>query len=380
MSSSGRRNSPLPGAGTYRGIASAQRSWSNLQPVAPAPQDAGKSSSGFTSPSSGLSLVWRRFRRERLGVAALIGLVIILLACFVGEPVLGRILGHGASTFFPRAVDVNLNAAPPWSWVPDQPLDAPARHGRTLFILGADGPLGRDELLRLLAGGRLSLEIALIATALALTIGVTLGTLAGWFGGILDAVVGRLTELTMAFPILLLVIALGQTIAVRFEDITLRGLLPPGVLALGVVIGVFSWFYPARVVRALTRSLRSYEFVEAARMTGSRELRIIRKHVLPHLAGPVIVWGTLVAASVITLEAALSILNFGVKLGTASWGGLLSDAWGSLLVFNPRDAATTYSRSRWLMLWPSLALFLTVLCLALIGDALRNALDPKGEG
>jgi ABC-type dipeptide/oligopeptide/nickel transport system permease subunit len=275
---------------------------------------------------------------------------------------------------------VNLNAATPWSWVPNRSLDAPVQHGRTLFVLGADGPLGRDEFLRLLAGGRLSLEIAFIATALALAIGVTLGTLAGWFGGVIDAVVGRLTELTMAFPILLLVIAIGQTIATRFESITLHGLFEPGVLALGIVIGIFSWFYPARVVRSLTLSLREYEFIEAARMTGSRELRIIRKHVLPHLAGPMIVWATLVASGVIILEAALSVLNFGVKLGTASWGSLLSDSWGSLLVFNPNQQAPQYPRSGWLMLWPSLTLFLTVLCLALIGDGLRNALDPRGEG
>jgi ABC-type dipeptide/oligopeptide/nickel transport system permease subunit len=290
------------------------------------------------------------------------------------------LLGHGADTFFPRAGDLNLRAVGPWSHVLNQPLDAPAHHGTTLFILGADGPLGRDELLRLLAGGRLSLEIALIATVLALAIGVPLGVLGGWFGGITDAVVGRLTELTMAFPILLLVIVIGQTIAQRFETITMHGLFEPGVVALGVVIGIFSWFYPARVVRALAQSLRGYEFVEAARMTGNGELRILRKHVLPHLAGPVIVWATLVAASVIILEAALSVLNFGVKLGTASWGSLLSDSWGSLLVFNPNSNAPQYSRSGWLMLWPSLALFLTVLCLALVGDALRNALDPRGEG
>jgi peptide/nickel transport system permease protein len=334
--------------------------------------------------SIGGGLVLRRFLRERLGVVAFAVLLSIVLACFVGEPLLGWVLGHGPDTFFPKAVDVNLHAVGPWANVPDQPLDAPARHGTTLFVLGADGPLGRDEFLRLLAGGRLSLEIAGIATLLAVSIGVTLGTVAGWFGGAIDAVVARLTELTMAFPILLLVVAIGQTIADRFENVTVHGVFEPGVVALGVVIGLFAWFYPARVVRAQTQALRQYEFVEAARMVGNSELRIIRKHVLPHLAGPVIVWSTLVAASVIVLEAALSVLNFGVKLGTASWGSLLSDAWGSLLVFNPRydPLNTNYyqPRSGWLMLWPSLALFLTVLCLALVGDAVRNAIDPRGEG
>jgi peptide/nickel transport system permease protein len=313
-------------------------------------------------------------------MAALWLLMTIIFACFVGEPLLARLLGHGPDTFFPSAVDPSLNAAGPLSWVRDQPLDQTARGGKTFLFLGADGPLGRDEFLRLLAGGRVSLEMAALATSTALIIGATFGALAGWFGGVIDAVVGRMTELTMAFPILLLVIAIGQTIALRLEAYTLHGIFKPGVLALGLVIGVFSWFYPARVVRALTQSIREYEFVEASRMTGSRELRIIRKHVFPHLVGPLIVWGTLVAAGVIVLEAALSILNFGVKLGTATWGTLLSDSWGSLLVFDPRRAAPQYPRSSWLMLWPSLTLFLTVLSLALVGDALRNALDPHGEG
>ena len=334
----------------------------------------------FSAPSVGGAWLWRRFRRERLGLAALVLLLTIILACFVLEPILAGILGHTPDTFFPAAVDPSLHAAGPLSVIPTQQLDEPGRHAHTFLLLGADGPLGRDEFLRLLAGGRVSLELAAISTTIALAIGLVLGSVGGWFGGLIDALVGRLTEMTMAFPILLLVIAVGQTVAVRLEAITLGGLLEPGVLALAVVIGCFSWFYPARVVRALTQSLREYEFVEAARMTGSRDARILRKHIFPHLVGPLIVWATLVAAGVIVLEAALSILNFGVKLGTASWGNLLSDAWGSLLVFNPNSAAPQYSRSGWLMLWPSLALFLTVLCLALIGDALRNALDPRGEG
>jgi peptide/nickel transport system permease protein len=334
----------------------------------------------FVAPTSDAAYLWRRFRQERVALVALGVLVVIVLACFIGEPLVARLLGHGPGTFFPRAVDLNLKPVGPWSHVPDQPLDEPARHGTTFFLLGGDGPLGRDEFLRILAGGRLSLEIAFIATTFALSIGIVLGAAAGWFGGFVDALVGRLTEIVMAFPILLLVIAIGQTIAERLDKITFHGLFPPGVVALGTTIGIFSWFYPARVVRALTVSLREQEFVEAARMTGATEVRIVRKHVLPHLAGPMIVWGTLVAAGVIVLEAALSILNFGVKLGTASWGSLLSDSWGTLLVFNPTSASPQTVKNDWLLLWPSLALFLTVLCLALVGDGLRNALDPRREG
>jgi peptide/nickel transport system permease protein len=334
----------------------------------------------FEAPTSDAAFLWHRFCKERLALVALGGLIVIVLACFVGEPLLARLLGHGPDTFFPRAVDLNLKPVGPLSHVPNQPLDAPARHGTTFFLLGGDGPLGRDEFLRILAGGRISLEIAFIATTIALTIGLVLGAIAGWFGGLIDAFVGRMTEVVMAFPILLLVIVIGQTIAQRLEAITFHGLLSPGVVALGATIGIFSWFYPARVVRALTTSLREHEFVEAARTTGSSEIWILRKHVLPHLAGPMIVWGTLVAAGVIVLEAALSILNFGVKLGTASWGSLLSDSWGTLLVFNPASGSPQTVKSNWVLLWPSLALFLTVVCLALVGDGLRNALEPRGEG
>lgn len=341
---------------------------------------AGSLGSVFDAPTSDAAFVWRRFCEERLAVAALCGLIAIVVACFIGEPLLAHLLGHGPDTFFPKAVDLNLKPVGPWSHVPNQPLDAPSQHGTTFFLLGGDGPLGRDEFLRILAGGRISMEIAFFATTISLTVGLVLGAAAGWFGGLTDALIGRMTEVVMAFPILLLVIVIGSTVAPRLEAITLGGVFAPGVVALGATIGMFSWFYPARVVRALTTSLREHEFVEAARTTGSSEFWILRKHVLPHLAGPMIVWGTLVAAGVIVLEAALSILNFGVKLGTATWGSLLSDSWGSLLIYNPSAASPGTVKNNWLLLWPSLALFLTILCLALVGDGLRNALDPRREG
>jgi peptide/nickel transport system permease protein len=318
--------------------------------------------------------VLRRFLRDRVAVAAL-----ALLFLIVAEPLLERLLGHGSGDPFPGAVGINQRPVGPLSWVPNESL---THHGKTLLLLGGDGPLGRDELLRVLAGGQVSLEIAFIATTIALLIGTALGTAAGYFGGIIDAAISRLTELVMSFPLLLLVIALGQTVSTRFSSVTVHGLFEPGVLALSVVIGLFCWFYPARVCRTLVLSLREQEFVEAAHMIGASDRRIIRQHLLPHLAGPLIVWGTLVAAGVIVLEASLSVLNFGVRLGTASWGSLLAQTWGTLLVYNPgvNDLGVPYPMPTLLKIWPSLALFLTVLCLAMIGDGLRSALDPRGEG
>jgi len=302
---------------------------------------------------------------------------VIVLACFVLEPILERVLGHAPDEPFLGAVNPIDHRPVGWfSSVPDN-----SGHGKTFLLLGGDGPLGRDELLRLLAGGQVSLEIAFIATAIALLVGVFFGTLAGYYGGLIDAAISRITELFMSFPLLLLVIALGQTAAQRFAAYTLHGLFTPGVLALSVVVGLFSWFYPARVVRTLVVSLREQEFVEAAHMVGARDRRIIWKHLLPHLAGPLIVWGTLVAAGVIILEASLSVLNFGLRLGTPSWGGLLAQSWGTLLNFGQPSAAPgiVYPVPTLLKVAPSLALFLTVLCLSLIGDGLRSALDPRGE-
>lgn len=321
----------------------------------------------------------RRFLSDRVAVAALGLLCLIVVGCFAVEPLLERLLGHSAGDPFPGAVEINQRPVGPFSWVPN---DSATHHRKTLLLLGGDGPLGRDELLRLLAGGQVSLEIAFVATVIALLVGVALGTAAGYYGGIIDAAISRLTELVMSFPLLLLVIALGQTVSERFASVTLHGLFEPGVLALSVVIGLFCWFYPARVCRTLVLSLREQEFVEAAHMIGASDRRIIRKHLLPHLTGPLIVWGTLVAAGVIVLEASLSVLNFGVRLGTASWGSLLAQTWGTLLVFNPgiNDFGTPYPMPTLLKIWPSLALFLTVLCLVMIGDGLRSALDRRGEG
>ena len=338
-----------------------------------------RSGAAFQAPTGTGAVVWRRFRRERLAVAALVGLLLIVLACFVLEPILVHVLGHGPDEPFPAGANpIDRHPVGAFSWVAKNSLGA--QPGKTLFILGGDGPLGRDEFLRVLAGGQVSLEIAFIATSNALLVGVFLGTVSGYYGGLVDAVVSRVTELFMSFPLLLLVIALGQTAAQRFAAVTLHGFFEPGVLALSIVIGLFCWFYPARVVRTLVVSLREQEFVDAAHMVGARDVRVIRTHLLPHLSGPLIVWGTLVAAGVIILEASLSVLNFGVRLGTASWGSLLAQAWGTLLNSNPlQDNGLPYPTPWLLKLTPSLALFLTVLCLALIGDGLRSALDPRGE-
>src|SRR4029079_12573072 len=154
------------------------------------------------------------------------------------------------------------------------------------------------------------------------TVGVLMGALAGFYSRVTDTVISRLTEIVMAFPVLLFVIALARPSGERLNGITL-GFLSPGVVTLIIVLGIFGWVYPARIVRAQVLSLREKEFVEAARMIGTSDWKIIRSHVLPHLVAPIIVYSTLVVATNILAEAGLSFLGLGIQQPTASWGNLL---------------------------------------------------------
>ncbi len=255
--------------------------------------------------------VWIRFRRDKVAITGGVFIIVLVFAAFAGAPIASWLLGHGPNDLF-TAGGVNqttLLPVGPWSHISTAPYAGAAGHwGTTLFILGADGTTGRDEFLRLLYGAQVSLEIACIATIVGMMIGVTLGAIAGYFGGWIDTIISRLTELVMAFPLLLFAIALGSTIGPRLNDVTL-GFLGNGVLSLVVVISIFSWFYPARIIRAQVLSLREKEFIEAARMVGASDLRIIKSHLLPHLVAPIIVYSTLVFAQNILFEAGLSYLG-----------------------------------------------------------------------
>ena len=315
-------------------------------------------------------LFWRRFRRERAAVGALAFLVLLVVVVAAGSPILTPILGHGPNDIFPAAVDELRRPVGPWTRVPDEFAGGKLE----LLPLGADGPLGRDELLRLLEGGRVSLVVALGGTLLAMAVGVVLGAAAAFFGGWVDAAVSRLTELVMAFPLLFFVILLASTIREDLNDITF-GFLQPGVFALILLIGAFTWFYPARIIRAEVLSLRQRPFVEAARMIGATDWQIIRRHLLPHLVAPIVVYSTLMIPVNILFEAGISFLGLGIELPTASWGSLLSTAWGSIRQPN----ISTTSMTVWITLFPSLAILVTVLAFNLVGEGLRAAFDPAAE-
>jgi ABC-type dipeptide/oligopeptide/nickel transport system permease subunit len=305
--------------------------------------------------------VWRRFRRDRVAIASIFFLVLLVIAAWPGAWFASKLLGHGPDDIFIDGIDSGGLPVGPMSHVTD------FEGNRHLLILGADSSLGRDEFLRLLFGARVSLQVAVISTILVVTIGVFLGAVAGYFRGWYDTGISRLIEITMAFPLLLFAIALASTAGTRLNTITLGGILGEGVFTLVIVFTVFTWFYIARIIRAKVLSLREKEFIEAAIMTGAGDMRILRSHLLPHLVGPIIVYSTLIVASFILLEAALSFLGVGIQLPTASWGNLL------------QQATQYYITVPLLMLWPGLLVVLTTLAFNLLGDGLRDAFDPRSK-
>ena len=208
------------------------------------------------------------------------------------------------------------------------------------------------------------MQVALFATIGVISIGTLLGLVAGYYRGWIDAVISRLTEVTMAFPALLFVIALASTVGQRLDHVTF-GFLGQGVFTLFLVFTAFGWFFPARIIRAQVLSLREKEFVEAAHMVGATDWKIMRSHLLPHLVAPIVVFSTLAVAGFVLGEAALSFLGLGIKLPTASWGNLLA------------EAPQWYTQQAWLMVWPGVAVLLTTLAFNLLGDALRDAFDPR---
>jgi len=313
-------------------------------------------------------LVWIRFKRDRLAVASIYFIVFLFLAAFAGGPIAARLLGHGPNDVFNNpggGIDINT-LAPVGPWTHIVYFDASAHIHHTLLILGGDSQLGRDLFLRLLYGAQTSLEVAILATVGSVILGIVMGLLSGYFRGWVDTVVSRLIEIVMVFPALLFIIAVRIVMGPSLNNLTF-GILSKGVLTLAIIFTIFGWFYPARIIRGIVLSLREKEFVEAARMTGASDVRIMRSHILPHLVAPIIVYSSLIVAQTIIGEAGLSFLGLGIDLPTASWGNLLS------------TAPEFYLTQPWLMVWPGLCILLTTLAFNLLGDGLRDAFDPRAR-
>ena len=292
-------------------------------------------------------LFWRRFKQDR---AAFVGLTIIVVMVILGlcAPLIAQIVGHGPN-------DIVVPSQTDQFGLPNGPNGT--------VLLGADRS-GRDVLVRLAYGARVSLLVGIVATGIALTIGVLLGIVAGYFGGWADSVISRFTDIVLALP--LIIFAIGIVAACSTSpDGCLNGLLQPGLTLVIFIIALFSWPQPARLVRGATLSLREKEFVEAARSLGASEWRIMFREIFPNLVAPIIVWGSLLVPSSVLFEAYLSFLGLGVPGKTPSWGNMLS------------EATDIFGVAWWFWLFPGIFLMLTVLAFNLLGDGLRDALDPR---
>jgi len=288
-------------------------------------------SPGGEAAEHGTSLghdAWLRLRQNKLAVFGGATLVIVALACLVG------------------------------------PLLSPYGYEETRLELGASGPglphwlgtdvLGRDLLVRLLYGGRISLAVGFSATVVALTIGVLYGAVAGFFGGKLDAVMMRAVDILYSLPFTIFVILLMVFFGRNF-------------ILLFVAIGAVEWLTMARIVRGQVMSIKRMEFIEAAHALGFGRRRILFRHILPNVLGPIIVYTTLTIPSVMLLEAFLSFLGLGVQPPMSSWGVLI------------RDGAEKMEEFPWLLLFPGTVFSLTLFSLNFLGDGLRDALDIRSS-
>jgi len=297
---------------------------------------------------SPMQLFVMRFRRDKVAMTALVFVVLLVLVAILA-PLITAALGlPGYTVQNTDALDAFGTATGPTAAHP----------------FGVD-QLGRDLVSRTIYGARVSLEAAIIGTGLAMIIGTVVGLVAGFFGGVTDTMLSRLTDLVLAFPILLL--GLGVAAACSGAEGCIGGLIQPGLPVVIMVIALFTWPYIARIVRGQTLSLREKEFVEAARSLGASNRRIISRDILPNLMAPLIVYTSLLIPVNILLEASLSFLGVGVQGATPSWGAMIAEASGQ------------FPDSWWYMLFPGLALLLTVLAFNLVGDGLQDALNPRGR-
>ncbi len=274
---------------------------------------------------------WERLRLNRLGIAAGLVLVFFILIAIL-SPLLSAIVTHAEY----RTIDLANPFAPPLS----------PRH-----ILGTDD-LGRDELTRLLWGAQVSMGIGFLSVFVALTIGAAVGLVAGYYGRLIDGLLMRFVDMLLAIPAIFLFILMAL-------------LFKPNAITLALIIASVGWGSIARLVRGEVLSVRARDFMVAGKALGASDVRLIVRHLLPNVLHVLIVYGSLYLGQVILIEAALDFLGLGITPPTPSWGNMLT------------NSQTFFFHSSWLVLWPGVTIFLSVLAANLFGNALRDAFDPR---
>ena len=299
-------------------------------------------------------LAWRRFRRHKMAVIALGGLVVVFAYIWLGGLVFARGMCVPIDRYLTGEAYANCNDT-------SVKLQPPSRE----HPFGTD-TIGRDILARTIYGGQISLSIGIFAAFVEVIVGVLVGAIAGYFGRWVDDVLMRITEAMLIIPQLFLLIVLAKALGGKVPEIDIFGrTLSGSVIVIILVIGFTSWMYLARIVRANVLSLKELDYISASRALGVSDARIIFKHLLPNTIAPIIVSATLGVSGAILSEAYVSFLGLGVQNPTASWGNML-------------DSAVKYIQTApWLWFFPGLLILLTVLCINFIGDGLRDALDPR---
>jgi len=292
-----------------------------------------------------LALFWERLRSDKVALAALTFLVLVTLSAIFAGPIT-RLVAHPPNAQYPEKLDQVFGTPTGPSWG---------------FLFGVD-TVGSDIFSRVLYGARVSLTVAIVGTGIAMLIGTALGIVAGYYRGWVDTLISRTVDVFLAFPLLLL--ALGVASACSLGQGCAGGLIQPGMSTVIGIIVLFSWTYFARLARGQVLSLREKEFVEAARASGYGDVAILGREILPNIVTPVLVYTTLVIPLNILLEAALSYLGVGINPPQASWGQMIA------------EATPLFDTAWWYFLFPGLALVLTVLAFNLLGEAIRDALDP----
>ena len=296
-------------------------------------------------------LFWGRFRQDKVALVGLVFIVLLILMALFAPWVTRLLSNHGPNDTYRSMLDsFGFPKAP-----------------NSEFWFGVD-KAGRDLFVRVIYGARTSLQVAILATSISVTIGVVLGLMAGFFGGTVDTFISRAIDIVLSLPLVLFAIGIAAACdtGCRIGSDSIGYTIDPGLEIVVVVIALFSWPYIARIVRGNTLSIREKEFIDASRSLGAGNRRIMFREVLPNLVAPIIVYATLIIPNNIVFEAALAFLGLGVPQDVPSWGAMLNEA---NRLFD--DGVW------WIMVYPGLFLVATTLAFNLVGDGLRDALDPR---